>query len=919
MSVTVGVNERLQALTAAGTSVWLDQIRRSLIEGGELKRLMDEMSLRGVTSNPAIFEKAILGSDDYDDELRELANQGCDAKQIYDAIAIKDVQLAADVLRPVYDELRGYDGYVSLEVGPEAAHDTEATLEQARDYWKRVDRPNVMIKIPGTTAGLPAIEECISEGINVNVTLLFSVESYANVADAYVRGLERLRENGGDVTNVRSVASFFVSRVDSKVDKLLEARGNTELQGAAGLWNARAAYVRFKEIFHGDRFAELREAGAPVQRPLWASTGVKNPNYSETMYVDGLVAPETVNTMPMPTLLAAGEKAEISGATADADPAEVEAAMKDLEDAGIDMEQVVEELLDEGVTLFVDAMEKLIIGVESAREAAVTGRPATFESNIPDELEPAIAARVKQATEEDVARRVWRRDESLWGGPGPEIGDRLGWLTISDTMLEHCADLKAFAQACREDGLTDAVLLGMGGSSLGPEVIRRSFGDGTDGMRLHVLDSTDPGAVLEAERAIDLKSALFIVSSKSGGTIETLSQFRYFHARASEALGAEEAGKHFVAITDPDTSLAELAREKGFLHTFVNDPEIGGRYSVLSYFGLVPAALMGVDVGAVLERAQIAEQVCRHDDHSSNNSGLWLGIAMGELAQHRRDKLTFVVEDPISSFGLWVEQLIAESTGKEGRGTLPVADEPLGAPDSYGDDRVFLYLRDKDGGKLQSQMTDLANAGHPVFTLSAEGPEDLGRIFFFAEFATAVAGWVLGINPFDQPNVQEAKDNTQKVLQRYADDGRLPEVAESDDNGLRDLLQQAEPPHYVAIMGYVQPSERFDKAIAGLRAAIRDARKVTTTFGYGPRFLHSTGQFHKGGPKTGVFLQLVHDGPDDVEIPDAGYTFGTLKNAQATGDLETLKAHGLPAERVRLEGDPAEAVEALTRRIEEML
>jgi transaldolase/glucose-6-phosphate isomerase len=919
MSVTVGVNERLQALTQAGTSVWLDQIRRSLIEGGELQRLIDEMSLRGVTSNPAIFQKAILGSDDYDDELRELAEQGCDAKQIYDAIAIKDVQLAADVLRPVYDELRGYDGYVSLEVGPEAAHDTEATLEQARDYWKRVDRPNVMIKIPGTTAGVPAIEDCIAEGINVNVTLLFSVESYANVAEAYIRGLERLRENGGDVTNVRSVASFFVSRVDSKVDKQLEQNGNTDLLGSAGLWNARAAYVRFKEIFHGDRFAELREAGAPVQRPLWASTGVKNPNYSETMYVDGLVAPETVNTMPMPTLLASGEKAEISGATADADASEVEAAMKDLEEAGIDMEQVVEELLDEGVDLFVDAMEKLIIGVESAREAAVTGRPATFESNIPDDLEPAIAERVKQATQEDVARRIWRKDETLWGGPGPEIGDRLGWLTISDTMQEHCADLKAFAQACREDGLTDAVLLGMGGSSLGPEVLRRSFGSLEDGLRLHVLDSTDPGAVLETERAIDLKSALFVVSSKSGGTIETLSQFKYFHARAVKELGAGEAGKHFVAVTDPGTSLAELAKEKGFLHTFVNDPEIGGRYSVLSYFGLVPAALMGVDVGAVLDRAQVAEQVCRHDDHSSNNSGLWLGIAMGELANHRRDKLTFVVEDPIASFGLWVEQLIAESTGKEGKGTLPVADEPLGDPESYGDDRVFVYLRDKDGGKLESRMADLAKAGHPVFTLFAEGPEDLGRIFFFAEFATAVCGWVLGINPFDQPNVQEAKDNTQKVLARYSEEGSLPEVAESDENGLRDILQQAEPPHYVAIMGYVQPSERFDGAIEGLRAAIRDATKATTTFGYGPRFLHSTGQFHKGGPKTGVFIQLVHDGDEDVDIPDAGYTFGTLKNAQATGDLETLKAHGLPAERVRLEGDPAEAVERLTEQIRGML
>ena len=909
MSVTVGANERLEALTAAGTSVWLDQIRRSLIEGGELQRLIDEMSLRGVTSNPAIFQKAILGSDDYDDELRELAEQGRDAKEIYDAIAIKDVQLAADVLRPIYDELDGYDGFVSLEVGPEAAHDTEATLEQARDYWKRVDRPNVMIKIPGTTAGLPAIEECIADGINVNVTLLFSVESYANVAEAYIRGLERRREDGGDITNVRSVASFFVSRVDSKVDKLLEEKGNTELQGEAGLWNARAAYVRFKQIFHGDRFAELAAAGAPVQRPLWASTGVKNPQYSETMYVDQLVAPETVNTMPMPTLLAAGEKAEITGATADVDESETEAAMKRLEDAGIDMEQVVEELLDEGVELFVDAMEKLIAGVESAREAAVTGRPATFDSNIPDELEPAIAAQVKRATEEEVARRVWRKDETLWGGPGPELGNRLGWLTITETMLEQCADLTAFADEVKRDGLTDCALLGMGGSSLGPEVIRQSFGPLGRGLRLHVLDSTDPGAVKELENSLDVAKTLFLVSSKSGGTIETLSHFRYFF----EKTGGN--GSQFVAITDPDSPLQRLAEERGFRRVFKNDPDIGGRYSVLSYFGLVPATLMGVDIGAVLERAQIAEQVCRHDDHSSNNSGLWLGIAMGELAANRRDKLTFVVEEPLSSFGLWVEQLIAESTGKEGKGTLPVADEPVAGPDAYGDDRVFVHLRVGGEGKHDSEMAELARAGHPVFTLDAEGPEDLGRIFFFAEFATAVSGWVLGINPFDQPNVQEAKDNTAKVLEQVEAEGALPEVEEGTDEALRELLTNAAPPNYVAIMGYVQPSEAFDEAVAELRVAIRELTRCTTTFGYGPRFLHSTGQFHKGGPPTGLFLQLVHDGPDDVEIPEAGYTFGTLKNAQATGDLQTLRAHGLPAERVRLEGDPAQGVRQLTERI----
>jgi len=920
MSVTVGVNERLAALTAAGTSVWLDQIRRGMIESGELQRLIDEYSLRGVTSNPAIFEKAILGSSDYDDQIVELAERGMAAREIYDEIAVTDVQLGADVLRQVYDDVGGDDGYVSLEVGPEAANDTEETLREARDYWQRLGRPNVFIKIPGTPAGVPAIEQAVFEGINVNVTLLFAVSAYEEVAEAYIRGLERRRETGESI-DVRSVASFFVSRVDSEVDKRLEAiGGHDELLGSAGLWNARKAYVRFKEIFHGERFAELLAAGAPVQRPLWASTGVKNPNYSDVMYVEELVAPETVNTMPMPTMLAASEKLEVTGPTADVPSEDVEREMKKLADAGIDIDDVTDKLLRDGVDLFVTALDKLLAGVESKREAVTTGRPTTFESVIPDELEPAIAERVKKATEEDVARRIWQKDETLWGGPGPEIGNRLGWLTIADQMLERADDLKAFAEACRADGLMEAVLLGMGGSSLAPEVFRQSFEGQVDGLRLHVLDSTDPGAILEVERAIDLSKSLFVVSSKSGGTIETLSQFRYYHSRVREAVG-DDAGKHFVAVTDPGTPLEELAREHDFLHVFPGDPEIGGRYSALSHFGMVPAALMGVDVAAVLERALVAEQACQHYDHSSSNSGLWLGLAMGELALHRRDKLTFVVDDPLGSFGLWVEQLIAESTGKEGRGILPIAAEPVGEPGVYGDDRVFVHLRQKDaaGAGYAGEIAELAKAGHPTFTLTGEGPEDLGRIFFFSEFATAVAGWVLGINPFDQPNVQEAKDNTAKVLEQYTSEGELPPVEDCSDEGLRTLLQNAQPPNYVAIMGYVKPDERFDRAIDGLRTALRDGAKVTTTFGYGPRFLHSTGQFHKGGPKTGIFLQLVHDGPEDVEIPDAGYTFGTLKNAQATGDLQTLRTHGLPAERVRLEGDPAEAVEALTEKIKEML
>jgi glucose-6-phosphate isomerase len=481
-------------------------------------------------------------------------------------------------------------------------------------------------------------------------------------------------------------------------------------------------------------------------------------------------------------------------------------------------------------------------------------------------------------------------------------------------MQERIGDLREFADQARTRFET-FVLLGMGGSSLAPEVFRLSFGDQPGGLKLHVLDSTDPGAVLATERAVNLDTTLFIVSSKSGGTIEPNSLMRYFH----EKTGGD--GSRFVAITDPGTSLEDLAKKEGFRRVFNADPNIGGRYSALSHFGMVPAALMGLDVEKILEGALVAEQACQHYDSSSNNSGLWLGCAIGELALRGRDKATFAVAEPIGSFGLWVEQLIAESTGKQSKGILPVAGERVGTPDKYGNDRVFLHLQQVDAPEagFATEMADLGKDGQATLTLNSEGAYDLGRVMFFSEFATAVAGWTLGINPFDQPNVQEAKDATNEVLDEYKSTGKLPQVPEADDEALRALFSGAAPPDYVAIMGYVQPSERFDAAIEELRTTIRDATRATTTFGYGPRFLHSTGQFHKGGPPTGRFLQLVHDGDEDIEIPRAGYTFGTLKNAQATGDLQTLRAHGLPAERVRLEGDPAAGVEQLTARIKGMV
>ncbi len=540
-----------------------------------------------------------------------------------------------------------------------------------------------------------------------------------------------------------------------------------------------------------------------------------------------------------------------------------------------------------------------------------------MQAHLPAAVEAAIAETLERARSERVGERLRDEDATLWAPAGtPEVANRLGWLRIAERMLDELVEIEAFADGVRNDGMTDVVLLGMGGSSLAPEVFRRTFGAAQGFPRLHVLDSTDAATIGAVEAAVDPARTLFVVSSKSGGTIEPLSLFAHFFA-------LHEDGANFAAITDPGSGLAELATERGFRHVFYGDPDIGGRYSALSPFGIVPATLAGVDTAALLRGAATAwdAKVSGADGQSEGMpAGVWLGATLAALAREGRDKLTFAIAPSLPGLGLWLEQLVAESTGKHGTGILPVAEEPLGAPGDYGEDRVFTHLPDPAAPDpaAEARLDALAAAGHPVITIPTGGPLDLGRVFLLAELAVAVAGWGLQINPFDQPNVQQAKDATNRVLAGYEQSGELPEVAAAGEAELRELLLGAEPPAYVSVMAYLQPSEDFDAAAAELREAVRAATRQTTTFGYGPRFLHSTGQFHKGGPKTGRFLQLLHDGPGDVSIPARRYTFDTLKEAQAIGDVQTLRELGLPAERVRLEGeDPINALRALTATIRE--
>jgi glucose-6-phosphate isomerase/transaldolase/glucose-6-phosphate isomerase len=504
--------------------------------------------------------------------------------------------------------------------------------------------------------------------------------------------------------------------------------------------------------------------------------------------------------------------------------------------------------------------------------------------------------------------RLWAKDHTLWKPDPTEIANRLGWLTVAEQLREKVGPLQTFAHSVRAAGFRDVVLLGMGGSSLGPEVLRCSFGSARGFPRLWVLDSTVPGFVRQVTKAITPSRTLFILASKSGGTIEVTSLYAHFSALVAKAK-KNAGGAQFIAITDPGTSLGALAHERGFRTTFTNPPDIGGRYSVLSYFGLVPAALMGLDVAALLNRGIEMAQACRPGIPPDQNPGAYLGAVMGILGRSGRDKVTIVASPTVNSFGLWAEQLLAESTGKEGKGLIPVAQEPPAAPDAYGNDRLFVYLRLEGDANAESDkhVKALERAGQPVVRFALRDAYDLAGEFFRWEFATAIAGHYLGIHPFDQPNVQESKENTARVLDYVKTHGQLPRH-EASESGVDALLSQAGPGRYLAILAYATPSSQVDAAIKTLRKTLLVKYHLTTTAGYGPRYLHSTGQLHKGGPNSGLFLQLIEDMKPDVAIPGQPYTFGTLAQAQAVGDYQSLQARHRSVVRVRLGSRAAQAI-----------
>lgn len=914
----------LKALQQYGQSVWLDYIRRSLITGGELERLVEEDGLCGVTSNPAIFQKAIAGSSDYDESLKDLIDTDLhmEARILYEKLVVEDIQMAADILRTVYEETDGADGFVCMELSPNLAYDSKGSIEEARRIWKEVNRPNIMVKVPATLEGIPVIETLISEGINVNIILLFSLSHYEAAAHAYLKGLERC----SIPHRVASVASFFVSRVDKTVDKALEAINTSEtlaLRGKIAIANAKMVYKRFREVFSGENWEQLEKKGARVQRPLWASTGTKNPAYSDVLYVEELIGPDTVNTMPPTTLNAFRDHGKVCP-TIQEGLEDDEACLRRLASLGIDLDLVTEKLQSEGIDYFEHSFDSLLATLKDKRYVLIHGLKERQTLAV-GEYKNQVEDRLKFWKKQNFIRRLWAKDPTLWfPKPEPEIANRLGWLFLPEMKHEKIEDLIFFAEQVKDVDISHVVLLGMGGSSLAPEIFQKTFGNVPGYPELIVFDSTHPSAIRSIMDKLDLNRTLFLVSSKSGTTLETLSLFRYFWYQVS--LVTETPGRHFIAITDPGTPLMKLAQERGFRKVFQSNPDVGGRYSAFTEFGLVPAAMIGMDIHRLLDRAWIASENCAFCVSEEKASGFVLGATLGELARSR-DKLTLLTSSSLRSFPDWLEQLIAESTGKDGKGIVPIVNEPSASPYDYGEDRFFvsLSLEGDDTGELEDRMAALEKLGHPVVRINLREKFDLGKEIYYWEIAVALAGSVLGIHPFNQPDVQLAKDFTRLAMEKKSDIGEKgvtdvetlsidePEVLAKT---LKSWIDQVRPGHYIALQAYLSPTPKITRALQNVRLELLKRTRLATTMGYGPRFLHSTGQLHKGGPNKGFFLQIIDEPQVDLPIPETNYSFGALIKAQARGDYQALKQRGRRVLRVNLRRDIKGALESLMKLIQ---
>jgi transaldolase/glucose-6-phosphate isomerase len=787
---------------------------------------------------------------------------------------------------------------------------------------------------------------------------------YEDVAAAFIDGVEKFATSGGDISKVASVASFFISRIDVLVDSLLDEQIKKERNGSrkaklqsilgkVAIANGKLTYEAYQRIFSSPRWKALAAKGGQTQRVLWASTSTKNPAYRDVVYVEELIGPDTVNTVPPATLEAFRDhgKPRLS-LTEGLDAARK--TMSDLASVGIVMKDVTDKLTADGVKLFADAFDKLLEAVEKNTKPASASKISAPTASLPADIDGAVKKNISDWRAIGKVTRLWNGDASLW--IGEDEAKWLGWLNITDEQLAHAAELKAFADEVKSGGFSDVLLLGMGGSSLCPEVLSLTYPQTPGFPRLHILDSTDPAQIRSVEKKINLSKTLFIVSSKSGSTLEPNIYKQYFFERVQQTVGADEAGSRFIAITDPGSKMQQVAERDHFRHIFFGLQSIGGRYSALSNFGMIPAAAMGMDTDKFLQRTKEMVEACRPATRVEKNPGVMLGLILGSAAKLGRDKITLITSPGIADLGAWLEQLIAESTGKLGKGIIPVDRETPGAPDVYGKDRIFAYLTLKGASDAaqDAAVGALEKTGQPVIRINLADTYDLGQEFFRWEIATAVAGSILGINAFNQPDVEASKIVTKQLTSEYETKGSLPaekpiveeagiklftdernaaDLAKaavgkasngnsSDgalNNYLRAHLARLGNNDYFALLAYIEMSAEHESLLQTLRMLVRDRKRVATCLGFGPRFLHSTGQAYKGGPNSGVFLQITCDDTADLPVPGQKYTFGVVKAAQARGDFQVLADRKRRALRVHLGSDVKAGLTKLTDLIKQIL
>lgn len=913
---------RVKAVGDLGQAVWLDQMRRGQIDSGELESLIREDGVTGILLDPVVHGLAIAGSTDYDAALRAAVGTaghgaGLDPGALYERLAIEDARRAADLLAPIHEATDGCDGFVVIEVPAHSARSAAETTREARRLRQVVERANILFGIPATESGIAAIRELAADGIGTAALLVFSRHAYERVAEAYLAGIEALLADGGDPAKVAGVAGFPLSRVDSAIDTALLRRLGYSIAAA----NAALACRTFHGIFSGPRWERLREAGARPQRLLWTGTAARTPLLGELSYVEALIGADTVTAMAVSTIDAFRERGSVRPARTD----EAEDGIAALDRNGVSFQKIADRLLEDGVRLRAQAWDRCLGAVARKRETLLGESIGRQSVILPGGLAERVAALAEEWRAGGRVRRLWRRDAALWSGA--DEAKWLGWLDIATDQLAHLVRFESLRMAREAGNFSEVVLLGMGGSSLGPEVLGAVLG----GMPLHVLDSTVPAEIEAVLDRIDLERALFIVSSKSGTTLETALFQEFFFARVAEKLGRAAAGQRFIAITDPGSRLEETARGEGFRRVYYGLPTIGGRYSVLSDFGMVPAVAIGLDGERLLDTAEEMVRSCASSAPPGDNPGVALGLVLGALAREGRDKVTLVATPALAPLGAWLEQLIAESTGKDGKGLIPVEGEILAAPPIYGDDRVFVHIRleGEEDAEQERKIAALAAVGQPVIRIAVAGRHLLGQEFFRWEMAVAVAGAVLGVNPFDQPDVEAAKARARALTAEFERTGTLPPEAPVLEEGgialftdprnrarleatggglvpiLRAHLASLEAGDYFALLAFIARNRAYEAALQEIRHLIRDRRRVATCLGFGPRFLHSTGQAHKGGPNTGVFLQITADDARDLVLPGRKYGFALVKAVQARGDFDVLADRGRRLLRVHLGQDIA--------------